>query len=327
MTLSRRVLLTTLAAAPFSSLLPRAAFAAYPDRAIRLIVPFAPGGNADFVARLTGEGMSQVLGQPIVNEFRTGAGGSLGAGEAARAAPDGYTLFTGSNGPLTVNPFVQAKLGYDPINDFVPIGLSSQTPHCIVVHESVPAKTLPELVALSKRQQVTIGFAGVGSATHLTLARLTAQTGANFAPVPYRGGGALVPDMISGVISGAMTEISTALPHHNGGKVRVVAIASAARSAQVSDIPTMMEAGVKDFIAASYVGILAPAKVPSDIVAVLESALGKALSVKATQDKFLASGAELASAAQQTSKGFAEYIRGEFERSREAAKLAGLTPQ
>jgi tripartite-type tricarboxylate transporter receptor subunit TctC len=327
MTISRRTLLTTLAAAPLSSLLSRAAFAAYPDRAIRLIVPFAPGGNADFVARLTGEGMSQVLGQPIVNEFRTGAGGSLGAGEAARATPDGYTLFTGSNGPLTVNPFVQAKLGYDPINDFVPIGLSSQTPHCMAVHESVPAKTLPELVALSKRQQVTIGFAGVGSATHLTLARLTAQTGANFAPVPYRGGGALVPDMVSGVISGAMTEISTALPHHNGGKVRVVAIAAAARSAQVRDIPTMIEAGVKDFTAASYVGILAPAKVPFEIVAVLESALGKALSVKATQDKFLASGAELASPAQQTSKGFAEYIKGEFERSREAAKLAGLTPQ
>ncbi len=326
MTLTRRTLIAALAAAPFTPLLPRTALAAYPDRPIKLIVPFAPGGNADFVARLTGEGMSQALGQPIVNEFRTGAGGSLGAQEAARAAPDGYTLFTGSNGPLTVNPFVQAKLGYDPLTDFIPIGLSSQTPHCIAVHELVPAKTLPELVALSKQQQITIGFAGVGSATHMTLARLMAATGANFTPVPYRGGGALVPDMLSGTISGAMTEISTALPH-NGGKVRVIVIASTVRSPQVPDVATVIESGVKDFTAASFVGILAPAKTPSEIIAVLEGALGKALAVKATQDKFLASGAELTTPALQTSKGFAEYLKREFEGSREAAKIAGLTPQ
>ena len=327
MPISRRSLLTGIAAAPMVSLLSRSAFAAYPDRSIRLIVPFAPGGNADFVARLTGEGMSQILGQPIVNEFRTGAGGSLGAEMAARAVPDGYTLFTGSNGPLTVNPFVQAKLGYDPINDFVAIGLSSLTPHSLVVHESVPAKTLQELVALSKQRQVTIGIAGTGSATHMTLARLIAQTGAKFTAVPYRGGGALVPDMLSGAINGAMTEISTALPHIGGGKVRVVGIASMERSAQAKDVPTMNESGVKDFTAASYVGILAPAKTPPDVIAVLERALGRALSVKATQDKFLASGAELASAVLQTSKGFGDYIKEEFARTREAAKLAGLTPQ
>jgi tripartite-type tricarboxylate transporter receptor subunit TctC len=327
MTVTRRTLLAALAAAPLSPLLPRAALAAYPDRPIKLIVPFAPGGNADFVARLTAEGMSQVLGQPIVNEFRTGAGGSLGANEAARAAPDGYTLFTGSNGPLTVNPFVQAKLGYDPMVDFTPIGLSSSTPHCIVAHQSIPAATLPELVALSRQRQISIGFAGVGSATHLTLARLMAATGANFTPVPYRGGGALVPDMLSGAISGAITEISTALPHYQGGKIRVVAIASMTRSAQAKDVATMTEAGVNDFTAASFVGILAPAKTPSDIIARLEGALGKALSVKATQEKLLAGGAELTSPHLQTSKGFGEYLKAEYERSREAAKIAGLTPQ
>jgi tripartite-type tricarboxylate transporter receptor subunit TctC len=327
MTVSRRTLLAALAAAPFTPLLPRAAFAAYPDRPIKLIVPFAPGGNADFVARLTGEGMAQVLGQPVVNEFRTGAGGSLGAGEAARATPDGYTLLTGSNGPLVVNPFVQAKLGYDPLVDFIPIGLSSNTPHCIVVHDSVPAKSLPELVTLSKQRQITIGFAGVGSATHLTLARLTAATGANFTPVPYRGGGALVPDMLSGAINGVITEISTALPHYQGGKVRVLAIASNARLSQVQDVATMGEVGVKDFTAGSFVGILAPAKTPSDIIKTLEAALGKALSVKATQDKFLAAGAELSAPHLQTSKGFGEYLKAEYERSREAAKIAGLTPQ
>jgi tripartite-type tricarboxylate transporter receptor subunit TctC len=327
MMVSRRTLLTALAAAPLSSLLPRTALAAYPDRPIRLIVPFAPGGNADFVARLTGEGMAQVLGQPIVNEFRTGAGGSLGAEMAARATPDGYTLLTGSNGPLSVNPVVQAKLGYDPVNDFIPIGLASATPHCVVVHETVPAKTLPELVALSQKQQVTIGIAGTGSATHLTLARLIAETGAKFTAVPYRGGGALVPDMLSGAINGAMTEISTALPHLGAGKVRVVAIAATARSEQAKDVPTMIESGVKDFTAASYVGILAPAKTPADVIAVLEAAIGKALNVKAIQDKFLASGADLAPPTLQTSKGFHDYIKKELAAAREAAKLAGLKPE
>jgi tripartite-type tricarboxylate transporter receptor subunit TctC len=327
MSISRRTFVTTLAAAPLTSLLARPALAAYPDRSIRLIVPFAAGGNADFVARLTSEGMSQALGQAIVIEFRTGAGGSLGAEQAARATPDGYTLFTGSNGPLTVNPFVQAKLGYDPLNDFIPIGLCSQTPHCLVVHESVPAKTLPELVALSKQKPVTIGIAGTGSATHMTLARLIAATGANLTAVPYRGGGALVPDMLAGAINGAMTEVSTALPHYKGGKIRIVAVAAAARSAQAPDVPTMNEAGVKDFLAASYVGLLVPAKTPADIVAVLERALAKSLSNQATKDKFVASGAELASVESQTSKGFAAYLKAEYERSREAAKVAGLTPK
>ena len=327
MPISRRTLLTVLAAAPLSAQMPRSALAAYPDRPIRLVVPFAAGGNADFVARLVAEGMSQALGQSIVVEQRTGAGGSLGAGEVARAAPDGYTLLTGSNGPLSVNPFVQAKLGYDPLTDFVAIGLASLTPHTITIHESVPAKTLSELIALSKQKPVTLGMAGVGSATHLTLARFNAQTGANLTPVPYRGAGALVPDMLAGNINGAVTEISTALPHHKAGKIRIVAVASAARSPQAPDVPTMIEAGVKDFTAASYVGFVAPAKTPPDVVAALEKALMKALANKSLQDKFIAGGADLVPEPLQTSKGFGDYIKREYDNTREAAKAAGLTPQ
>ena len=195
----------------------------------------------------------------------------------------------------------------------------------IVMHESVPAKTLAELSrfpssgrspsALPARQRHPhdAGAADGGDRREVRA-------------VPYRGGGALVPDMVSGTISGAMTEISTALPH-NGGKVRIVVIASAARSPQVPDVATVIETGVKDFTAASFVGILAPAKTPAEIISVLEGALGKALAVKATQDKFLASGAELTTPALQTSKGFADYLKREFEASREAAKIAGLTPQ
>src|SRR3954471_13834804 len=327
MSISRRSLLTALSAAPLVSLLPRAAFAAYPDRPIRLICPFAAGGNADLVARIVGEGMSPSLGQTIVIENRTGAGGGLGAAAVATSAPDGYTLLTGSNGPLTVNPFVQAKLNYDPLKDFVAIGLANLAPHSIVLHNSVKVKDVAELVALSKKQQITLGTSGVGSASHLTLARFNAATGANIVHVPYRGGGALIPDVLAGTVSGAMTEVSTLLEHHNQGKVHILAVAASKRPVKIPDVPTMIESGVKDFTAASYVGVLAPAKTPADIVVLLEKALIKALADKGIQEKFINSGAELVPEALQTSKGFTDYIKQEYEHSREAAKLAGLKPE
>ena len=198
-------------------------------------------------------------------EYRTGAGGSLGAEMAARATPDGYTLFTGSNGPLTVNPFVQAKLGYDPLKDFVAIGLANLAPHCIAVHKSVPAKTMPELIALSKDKPVNIGTAGAGSATHMTLARFNAATGAKFEHVPYRGGGALVPDMISG---GDHRRDDRSLDRaaaswRQGAHHRRRVGAALAQGAGCRDHD---REGVKDFTAASYVGILAPAATPPAIV-------------------------------------------------------------
>jgi tripartite-type tricarboxylate transporter receptor subunit TctC len=324
MHISRRTLVTALAAAPATALLPRFARAAYPDHPIRLIVPFAAGGNADTVARLAGDGMAALLGQPVVVENRAGAGGSIGAEAVARAEADGYTLLAGSNGPLTVNPFVQAKLSYDPLKDFTPIGLTSLVAHALTVHPSVTAKTLQDLIALSHKQQVGIGTAGVGSATHLTLARFNAVTGAKFLHVPYRGGGALLPDLIGGAIQGAMVEFSTVLPLHQSGKTRILATAAPKRSDLATDIPTMIEAGVKDFTAASYVGVLAPAKTPPDAVAALENALGKALTVPATVAKYKQLGTEMASAEQMTSKGFAAFLKAEYARSGEAAQLAGI---
>jgi len=324
--ISRRRLITALAAAPVAASFPRAARAAYPDRPIRLIVPFAAGGNADFVARVTGDPMQQLLGQPIVVDYRVGAGGSLGADQVAHAASDGYTLLTGSNGPLTVNPFVQAKLNYDPIKDFAPIGLANLAPHCLAVSDAVPAKSLAELIALSQREGVTAGTSGAGSASHMTLARFNAATGANITHVPYRGGGALVPDLLSGNITSAMTEISTVLAQVGSGRIRVLGVAWVERSPQLPDVPTMIEQGVKEFTAASYVGFLAPARTPADIIATLEAALIGALNQKALQDKMLQSGAELVPDDLMTAKGFAAYIQREFELTRAAARLAGLTP-
>jgi tripartite-type tricarboxylate transporter receptor subunit TctC len=331
MTISRRSLLASAAfgitLGASASLLPRSAFAAFPDRPIRLIVPFAAGGNADIVGRLVGERISNALGQPVIVDNRGGAGGSIGAEAVARATPDGYTLLVGSNGPLTVNPFVQAKLGYDPLKDFVPIALTSYAPHCLILASKVAAKTLPDLIAASKKEQISIATSGVGSATHMTLERFKAASGADIVHVPYRSGGALMPDLIGGSIQAAMTEFSTALPLHKGGQAHIVAVASLQRSQQAPDVATFIEGGIKDFTASSYIGILAPAGTPADIIALLQKAIENGMRDGPTADKLRAMGTEIATPEQMTSAGFAAFIREDFKRMAEAAKLAGLEPK
>ena len=247
MSITRRNLIVTLGLGSAVTLLPRSAFAAYPDRPIHLIVPFAPGGNADIVGRIVGERISNALGQPVVVDNRGGAGGGIGAEFVARATPDGYTLFVGSNGPLTVNPFVQAQLTYDPLKDFAPVALTSYVPHCIILNNKVEAKTLQDLIALSKKQPINIATSGVGSATHMTLERFKAATGANITHIPYSSGGALMPDLMGGNIQAAMTEFSTALPLHKGGKARIVAVASAQRSKLAPDIADLHRGRRKGF--------------------------------------------------------------------------------
>ena len=327
MPISRRTLIATLGFGAAATMLPRKAFAAYPERPIHLIVPFAPGGNADIVGRVVGDRISNAVGQPVVVENRGGAGGSIGAEVVARAAPDGYTLFVGSNGPLTVNPFVQAKLGYDPLKDFAPIALTSYVPHVIILNNGVAAKTLPELIALSKQQPINMATSGVGSATHMTLERFKAATGANITHVPYKSGGALMPDLMGGSIQAAMTEFSTALPLHKGGKAHIVAVGSAQRSKLAPDIPTFIEGGVKGFTAQSYIGILAPAATPAPILAQLQKAIAGGLTNGSAADKLRDLGAEIATPDQMTSEGFAKFIRADYENMREAAKLAGITPK
>jgi tripartite-type tricarboxylate transporter receptor subunit TctC len=327
MAISRRALLAGVGAAATTAIWPRGTLAAYPDRPIRLIVPFAAGGNADIVGRLTAEIINKALNQSVVVENRAGAGGGLGAEAVAIADPDGYTLLIGSNGPLTVNPFVNANLKYDPMKDFAAVALTSYVPHGIVVGKNLEAKTLTELIALSKKTPVTIATSGVGSATHMTIERLKASTGANLTHVPYRGGAALMPDVMSGNVNAAMTEFSTALQLHKGGEARIIAIAAAQRSKLAPDIPTFDEGGVKGFTAQSYVGVVAPAKTPADIIGALQQAIAKGLAAGAPAAERLASiGAEVATPEQLTSKGFADFIRKDYEEMRQAAQAAGITP-
>ena len=332
MSIPRRRLMAALGSAstlPF--LLPflaRRALAAYPDRSIHLIVPFAAGGNADIVGRITGDLISRALSQPVVVENRGGGGGSIGAEFVAHANPDGYTLLVGSNGPLTVDPFVHANLGYDPLKDFTAVALTSYVPHALILSNKIEAKTMGELITRSKTAAVTVATSGVGSATHMTLERFKAATGTNLTHVPYRGGGALMPDLISGNIDGAMTEFSTALPMHQAGQAHIIAIAALHRSKLAPDIPTFDESGVKGFTAQSYIGVVAPAKTPPDAIDKLQQAIAQGLSTGSpAAERLIGLGSEVASPEQMTAKGFAEFIRTDYENMSKAAQLAGITPQ
>jgi tripartite-type tricarboxylate transporter receptor subunit TctC len=327
MTITRRTLIAALGATPIVTLLPRAAFAAYPDHPIHLIVPFAAGGNADIVGRLVGEQMGKHLKQTVVVENRGGAGGGVGAQLVAKAEPDGYTLLVGSNGPLTINPLVHANLGYDPEKDLAAVALTSYVPHALILANKTQAKTIAEFVAASKKTPMTIATSGVGSASHMTLERFKAATGANITHVPYRGGGAMMPDLIAGTVSGAMTEFSTALQLHKGGKAHIVAVASAKRPQLAPDIPTFIEGGVKGFIAQSYIGIMAPAKTPPAVVAQLQKAVADGLQGGPAVERLKSLGSEIATPEQMTSKGFAAFIKEDFANMKAAAKLAGIVPK
>ena len=325
MPLHRRALL----AAPLL-LAPRLlhAQAGFPDRPVRLVVPFAPGGNSDTVARVMAPKLSERLGQPVVVENRAGAAGNVAATAFARAKPDGTTIFLGSNGPLTVNPVIQANLGYDPARDFAPVGLFVRTPNVLAVHRSVPAKTLAELIALSRSApgSISTGSSGTGSTSHLAIESFNAATGAGLQHVPYGSGGAMAPDLIAGNIKAGMTEISTALPLHREGAVRILATGSAGRLAVAPEVPSFEEAGVPGFRAAAFIGIVVPAGTPAEVVATLAAAVGAAVADPANRQRLEEMGSEMASPAEASPAGFAAFLVRESAWTRAAAERAGLRP-
>src|SRR6185436_12637746 len=294
-------------------------------RPIRLIVPFAAGGNADLNGRVVADVVQRALGQPAVVENRAGAGGGVGAEYVARAEPDGYTLLVGSNGPLTINPIINPNVSYDPLKDFAPVALVSYVPHVLIVSNKLGVKSIPDLVALSKTRPINLATSGVGSASHMTLERFKQATGAQIAHVPYKSGGSLLPDVISGNVDGAMTELSTAVELHKGGQAHIVGVAGASRSKSAPDIPTFDEQGVKGFLARSFIGIVAPAKVPAEALAKLQAAIAAGVGAGTeAAAKLVATGSEIATPEQMTPAGFADFIKRDLEDMRAAAKLAGL---
>jgi tripartite-type tricarboxylate transporter receptor subunit TctC len=312
-----------------ATLLPATARAAsFPDRPVRLIVPFAPGGNADTVGRILAPRLADVLGQPVVVENRAGAGGNVAATAFARARPDGYSIFLGSNGPLTVNPTIQTNLGYEPSRDFAPLGLAVRTPNVLAVHKNVPARTLQELIALGKASpgSISVGSSGTGSTSHLAIESFNAMSGAALQHVPYGSGGAMSPDLIAGNVQCGVTEISTALPLHREGAVRILGVGSARRLAVAPDVPTMEEQGLTGYRAAAFLGLVVPTGTPADILAVLARALAAAVADAPSRKRFEDMGSEMASVEEATPAGFGAFLVRETAWTREVAGRAGLRP-
>lgn len=301
--------------------------AGFPERPIHFVVPFAAGGNADIVGRIMGEVVFAALKQPVVVDNKPGAGGAVGAELAARATADGYTMLVASNGPMTVNQFFNAKMPYDPFKDFVPVALSSYVPHVIAASNALGVSTVEAVVTKSRGGTINLGTSGIGSATHMTLERFKHASGANVTHVPYRGGGSLLPDVISGTLDGAVTELSTVMELHKAGKLKIIGVASEKRAPLVPDVPTFDEGGVKGFTAASYVGLVAPAKTAPEIIDAVGRAIAGGLAQgSAGSAKLLSQGSVIATAEEMTPTGFGAFLRREYEAMAAAAKVAGIVP-
>jgi tripartite-type tricarboxylate transporter receptor subunit TctC len=271
-----------------------AAHAAYPDRPIRLIAPFAPGGNIDLTARTIAPGMTEALGQTVVVENRGGAGGRIGTEYAAKSPPDGYTLLLGSSGSLTINPSFTRKHAYDPVKDFVPTSLVSIVPLMLDVHPSLPVHTAKEFIALAKAKpgSILMASAGTGSNTHLTGELFQIITGVKLTHVPYKGSGPALVDLIGGQTHCIFDQVSTSAPYIKAGKLRGIAVASGKRSFILPELPTMEEAGVQ-FEAETYTGVFLPAATPKDIVSRVYQAVLKTLDQRTTQEAFHRLGADV----------------------------------
>ncbi len=267
----------------------------YPDRPIHLVVPFAPAGAADVFARTVAQRLKEAWKQEVIVENRGGAGGNIGMGYVAKSAPDGYTLAMGNLGVLAINPALYKEVPYDSITSFEPISLFGGTPLLLVVHPSVPAKSMKELIALAKARPGKLNFAsaGTGGPTHLAGEMLKSVAGIDIVHVPYKGNMAALTALISGEMHMMITTIMTPLPFMNAGRLRGLAVTTQKRQPAVANIPTMAEAGVPGFEVSGWYGVLAPAGTPQDIVAKINAEIVRLTSSPEVIDQFVKQGLEI----------------------------------
>ena len=251
----------------------------FPNRTVRIVVPYAPGGGADSVARIVARKVSENIGQPIVIENKGGAGSIVGTEVVAKAEPDGYTLLLGQSGPISINPAVYKNLPYDPVKDFTPITMTTAYPYILVVNSELPAKSLQEFVALAKSKPgaMNYGSTGVGAANHLVAELFNSKAGLKMTHVPYRGTALAVGDLLGGQLTMVFGDPISVLPHIKSGKLRALAVTSLERSPVAPEVPTVAESGYPGFEALAWHGILAPARTPPAIVKKLNEEVAKAL--------------------------------------------------
>ncbi len=300
-----------------------AAAADYPTRPVRVILGVPAGGTPDVLARTVIPGMSEALGQSLVVDNRGGAGGRIGADLAAHATPDGYTLFMTSPGALTIAPHIVQGLAYSPLKDFAPISLIATGPFLLIVHPSVPAKSVKELIALDKAAPGKLNYASSGSGTpnHMAMELFKSASGAQLTHVPYKGAPQAVIDLLAGRVNATMNSVGPVLAHLKAGKLRALGVASLKRSPALPDVPTIAESGIPGFEAGSWMGLLAPAKVPPKIIAQVNAAAVKTVHSPDINARLIALGAVPVG---DNPKEFAARIRREHDQNGKIVKAAGV---
>ncbi len=322
MNLYRRTFLGTLAATALWTPLARAA--AYPDKPVRIISPFPPGGSADSIARALSERLTQRLGQSFYIENRPGAGGGIGADATAKAAPDGYTLVIGAAGAMAINKSLYKSLPYDPVRDFAPITMVGYTPVLLVAHPSAPAKTVTELIAAAKAAPGKVPYAsnGNGTAFHLTAEMLQQAAGIEMSHIPYKGTAPAVQDVIAGRVPYGFLDLTLCLPLIKAGKLRAIAITGLRRSAAAPDIPTVAESGLSGFEAVGWFGLFAPANTPTAVVDTLNAQVRQVLAEPGFQSTVLALAID---AKATTPQELRTYQQQEIDKWAKVIRTAGIT--
>jgi tripartite-type tricarboxylate transporter receptor subunit TctC len=288
-----------------------AAAQSYPAKAVRLVVPFPPGGVTDIAARIVGGKLGEFWAQPVVIENRPGAGGMLGAEQAARAAPDGYTLLVATSGEIAINPALyRERMRYAPEKDFAPVALLTTTPLVFAVHPSVGASTVRQLIEIARRQPNSISYAtpGLGGSHHLSGELFNILAGVRTQAVHYKGGAPAIADVVGGQVPLGIVAITPALPHLSSGRLRPIALTTARRSALLPEVPTLEESGLAGFDIAIWVGMFAPAGTPVEIVAKLSADTKRALEAHDVREKLAAQGADVGALALDR---FGEFVRAE----------------
>jgi tripartite-type tricarboxylate transporter receptor subunit TctC len=310
----------------FAALLPAAAPAAYPERPIRLMLPFPPGGPSDIVGRMIAQKLGESLGQQVVVDNRGGAAGTIACEIAKLAAPDGYTLLQATVGTMSINPGLYKNLPYDPLRDFAPISLMTETPYLLVVNPKVPANTVKELVALAKSQPGKINFAsgGVGTGNHFSGELFKMLAGIDIVHIPYKGSGVGQNDVLSGQVQMMFINLLPALPFVNQGRLRGLGVTSAKRSAAAPQIPTIAESGFPNYQSTSWHGIVAPAKTPAPIIQRLHGELVKITQQADVRQRMAGQGTDLIGS---TPEEFRKLIQAEAAKWAGVIKAAGIKPE
>ncbi|BEG73737.1 Bug family tripartite tricarboxylate transporter substrate binding protein [Achromobacter xylosoxidans] len=291
---NRRQLLLGAAALGASHWAPAWAQAdAWPTRPVRIVVPYPPGGSSDIIARVIAPRLAEALKQTVVVENKPGANGNLGAGIVVQSAQEGHTVLLCDVGALAISPSVYTKLSFDPSKDLRAVGMLAYSPHVLAVHPDVPARTVPELVALSKKQRLNFAVTAIGSAPHLAAVAVQQATGAQWEYVPYKGGSQAVTDTIGGQTQVIMNGLLATLPHIKGGKLRAIAISKKERMQLVADIPTISEQGVAGFESGTWQGVMAPAATTDKTANLLATLMGQIVNQPEVKSQLNEQGAEI----------------------------------